>query len=166
SPEPRYFSIPSTVDGGAQRSSSALNCSPCCGSNTQAPVASTYSPALTLGTAPTTVTSPRRPRAWTRSTAQPDSGLWKVTRSTVPDSRSPIPAFYRAGEGKWMSAGARGRPRRRPLGEERLQPLAALRRQPRRRAGPRRLLHRQRLPRELPQQPLGPRQRLRPALRQ
>ena len=34
------------------------------------------------------MTSPRRPPAWTRSTANPFSGLWKVTRSMMPDSGS------------------------------------------------------------------------------
>jgi transposase len=40
-----------------------------------APVASTYSPAATAGMVPTTATRPRRPRAWTRNTANPVSGL-------------------------------------------------------------------------------------------
>ena len=75
-PEPRNFSIPSRVCGGVDRSSSARNCSPWSRSSTQAPVASTYSPTVGLGRWPTSVTSPRRPRAWTRSTAQPVSGLW------------------------------------------------------------------------------------------
>src|SRR5258708_6258375 len=41
-----------------------------------------------LGRLPTTVTRPRRPVAWTRKTANPFSGLWKVTRSTIPVSFS------------------------------------------------------------------------------
>ena len=42
------------------------------------------SPTETDAAWPTTVTSSRRPRAWTRSTEKPFSSLWKVTRSTVP----------------------------------------------------------------------------------
>ena len=110
-PEPRYFSTPSTVCGGVQRSSSALNCSPCSRSWTQAPTASTYSPAVTDAMVPTTAVRPRRPRACTRSTAKPVSGLWKVTRSTTPDSCSAISPIVPP-LGRKLDAGRAGR---RPL---------------------------------------------------
>src|SRR5262245_58471585 len=87
-PEARYFSMPSAVVGGTARISSALNCSPCCGSNTQEPAASMTSPAVMETILPTTVARPRLPRGMTRSTAKPVSGLWWVTRSTEPVSVS------------------------------------------------------------------------------
>src|SRR5262245_7336654 len=46
------------------------------------------SPALIVGAWPTTVTRSRWPRALTRKTQKPLSGLWKVTRSTRPTSVS------------------------------------------------------------------------------
>src|ERR1039457_3960853 len=47
-----------------------------------------YSPAETDGAAPSTVTRSFCPRTLTRKTQNPLSGLWKVTRSTRPDSGS------------------------------------------------------------------------------
>src|ERR671928_209528 len=44
-PEPRYFSIPSAVVGGAARRKAALNWRPCVRSLTQVPLAWTNSPA-------------------------------------------------------------------------------------------------------------------------
>src|SRR3954452_3625290 len=87
-PEPRYFSIPSAVVGGAARRKAALNCRPRARSLTQVPLAWTNSPALIAAAAPTTVARSRWPRALTRSTQKPVSGLWNVTRSTSPASAS------------------------------------------------------------------------------
>jgi hypothetical protein len=87
-PEPRYFSIPSSVVGGATCRNAALNWSPWARSLTQDPLAWTNSPAAMDAAAPTTVTRSRWPRALTRSTQKPFSGLWKVTRSTSPASAS------------------------------------------------------------------------------
>src|SRR4051794_15089999 len=93
-PEPRYFSIPARVCGGNRRSDSALNCRPCSGSASHCPVASINSPAAARGVWPTTVTGPRCPSTCTRSTAKPVSGLWKVTRSIVPESCWVMLVFY------------------------------------------------------------------------
>src|SRR4051812_43367560 len=87
-PEPRYFSIPSAVVGGAERRKAALNWSPCVRSLIQIPLAWTNSPAVIAAAAPTTATRSRWPRALTRSTQKPVSGLWYVTRSTSPASAS------------------------------------------------------------------------------
>src|SRR3954453_21458989 len=87
-PEPRYFSIPSAVVGGAALRNAALNWSPCVRSLTQVPLAWTNSPALIAAAAPTTVARSRWPRTLTRSTQKPVSGLWNVTRSTSPASAS------------------------------------------------------------------------------
>ena len=46
------------------------------------------SPALTAAAFPITVTRSRWPLTLTRSTQNPDSALWKVTRSTAPLRRS------------------------------------------------------------------------------
>ena len=81
------------VCGGMVRRCSARNCWPYSLCNTHEPTASTYSPAVTVGTVPTTVTTPRRPPGWTRSTANPVSGLWEVTRSTTPDRVSAMIAL-------------------------------------------------------------------------
>ena len=50
----------------------------------QRPAASTCSPAETDGVFPTTVARSFLPLTFTRKTAKPDSGLWKVTRSMNP----------------------------------------------------------------------------------
>src|SRR4051812_23813669 len=99
-PEPRYFSIPSAVVGGATRRKAALNCRPCARSLTQVPLAWTNSPAPIAAAAPTTVARSRWPRTLTRSTQKPVSGLWKVTRSTRPASAS-----------RWGEEGGGGAPR-------------------------------------------------------
>src|SRR5271165_111676 len=87
-PLARYFSIPSRDVGGLHLRNVALNCSPCSLSCTQLPRAVIHSPALTLARAPTTVTSSRCPFTFTRSTANPVSSLWKVTRSINPENPS------------------------------------------------------------------------------
>src|SRR3954451_16227418 len=87
-PDPRYFSMPSAVVGGAERRKAALNWRPCVRSLTQIPLAWTNSPAVIAAATPTRVTRSRWPRALTRSTQKPVSGLWKVTRSTSPASAS------------------------------------------------------------------------------
>ena len=74
-PEARYFSIPSSVSGWVVRNSAALNCRPCCGSITQAPAASSHSPAFASASVPTTDTNSRKPLTFTRSTAKPVSSL-------------------------------------------------------------------------------------------
>src|SRR5918911_3952886 len=76
--------MPSTPVGGVAVRWTALSWSPCVRSVTQLPLACTCSPALMTAQWPTTVTSSRRPRTFTRSTAKPFSGLWYVTRSTKP----------------------------------------------------------------------------------
>ena len=48
-PEPRYFSMPSRVVGGAARRKAALNCSPWVRSLIQMPLAVIHSPAETAG---------------------------------------------------------------------------------------------------------------------
>src|SRR5690242_11174246 len=63
-PEPRYFSIPSAVVGGAARRKAALNWSPCVRSFTQVPLAWTNSPAAIAAAAPTTVARSRWPRTF------------------------------------------------------------------------------------------------------
>src|SRR3954470_24424358 len=87
-PEPRYFSIPSRVVGGATLRKAALNWRPCVRSVTQVPLAWTNSPAAIAAAAPTTVARSRWPRTLTRSTQKPVSGVWNVTRSTSPASAS------------------------------------------------------------------------------
>src|SRR3954466_273455 len=87
-PAPRYFSIPSAVVGGAALRKAALNWRPWVRSLTQVPLAWTNSPAVIAAAAPTTATRSRWPRALTRSTQKPVSGLWNVTRSTSPASAS------------------------------------------------------------------------------
>jgi hypothetical protein len=83
-PEPRYFSIPSTVEGAEVFRKCALNCNPCVRSLSQIPEAVIHSPAEIIAACPTVVTRSRWPRAFTRSTQKPVSELWKVTRSTSP----------------------------------------------------------------------------------
>ena len=70
--------------GGVAVRWTALSWSPCVRSVTQLPLAWTCSPARMVAQWPTTVSSSRRPRTFTRSTAKPFSGLWYVTRSTRP----------------------------------------------------------------------------------
>src|ERR1700734_351964 len=52
------------------------------------PCAVSHSPALTLASSPTIVASSRRPSILTRSTVNPVSSLWKVTRSIRPEAAS------------------------------------------------------------------------------
>jgi hypothetical protein len=87
-PEPRYFSIPSIVVGAEVPRCDALNWTPCVRSFTHEPLAWMNSPGEIAAAWPTTVTRPRRPRSSTRRTENPFSSLWKVTRSTVPESVS------------------------------------------------------------------------------
>src|ERR1035437_3964822 len=87
-PEPRYFSMPSAEVGGATLRNVARNCRPWSRWVSHLPLACTYSPAETDGAAPSTVTRSFCPRTLTRKTQNPLSGLWKVTRSTRPDSGS------------------------------------------------------------------------------
>src|SRR3954454_20836384 len=134
-PDPRYFSIPSAVVGGAALKKAALNWRPWTRLLSQVPLAWTNSPAVIAAAAPTTVTRSRWPRALTRRTQKPVSGLWKVTRSTSParatrsgasdapgaapdaggparteDGRTVIPR----GDGYRSGAAQRGRPSARP----------------------------------------------------
>src|SRR5271169_52324 len=83
-PEPRYFSIPSTVVGAVAFRNEALNWTPCVRSLTQVPLTWTNSPAEIIAAWPRTVIRSRCPRAFTRSTQNPFSSLWNVTRSTNP----------------------------------------------------------------------------------
>src|SRR5713226_23488 len=76
-PEPRYFSIPSIVVGGAASRNEALNWTPWVRSLTQAPLAWTNSPAEIIAAWPRTVIRSRCPRALTRRTQKPFSSLWK-----------------------------------------------------------------------------------------
>jgi hypothetical protein len=84
-PDPRYFSIPSTVAGAAALRNEGLNWTPCVRSLTQVPLAWTNSPTEIIAAWPRTVIRSRCPRALTRRTQKPFSELWKVTRSTRPD---------------------------------------------------------------------------------
>ncbi len=52
------------------------------------PMHSTYSPGVIEAALPITVTSSKWPLTLTLSTQNPDSSLWKVTRSTEPVSLS------------------------------------------------------------------------------
>lgn len=54
----------------------------------QMPMHSTYSPGVIEAADPMTVIRSRCPFTLTRRTQKPDSSLWKVTRSTEPESRS------------------------------------------------------------------------------
>src|SRR3954452_6006157 len=87
-PEPRYFSMPSSVVGAVALRKEALNCRPWVRSLTHTPEPLTHSPAEIRAVWPTTVTGSRWPRTLTRSTQKPVSALWKVTRSTRPASAS------------------------------------------------------------------------------
>ena len=84
-PEPRYFSMPSSVVGGTTFRCSALNCMPWVRSFCQEPVHSRYSPGVTEAAQPVTVTSSRCPETLTLSTQKPLSSLWKVTLSREPE---------------------------------------------------------------------------------
>src|SRR3712207_2602973 len=83
-PEPRYFSMPSSVVGAVAFRKEALNCRPWGRSLTHTPEPLTPPPAEIRAAWPTTVTGSRWPRTLTRSTQKPVSALWKVTRSTRP----------------------------------------------------------------------------------
>jgi hypothetical protein len=87
-PEPRYFSMPSIVVGGAALRNEALNWTPWVPSLTQVPLAWTNSPAEIIAAWPRTVIKSRCPRALIRRTQKPFSALWKVTRSTRPAKTS------------------------------------------------------------------------------
>src|SRR3954447_9484413 len=67
SPEPRYFSMPSSDDGGADFRKAALNCCPCSRWTSHLPDAWTNSPAEIEAAWPSTVTRSRCPRTLTRS---------------------------------------------------------------------------------------------------
>jgi hypothetical protein len=82
--EARYRSIPSIVVGWLASRKDARNCCPWVRSFTQAPLIWTNSPAMIIAAWLTTVIRSRCPRALTRSTQKPFSGLWNVTRSTKP----------------------------------------------------------------------------------
>jgi|GEM_PF-5738190 hypothetical protein len=111
--------MPSSVVGGLALRKTARNCRPCVTSLTQAPLARTNSPAVIVAAWPTTVIRSRCPRAFTRSTQNPVSALWNVTRSTTPASTSlaaasavlaciplPYPGFMTYGNGWWTGPGA------------------------------------------------------------
>src|SRR4051812_42618605 len=87
-PEARYRSMPSSVVGGLTLRKDARNCWPCVRSFTQVPLIWTNSPAAIIAACPTTVIRSRCPLALTRSTQNPFSGLWNVTRSTRPAKAS------------------------------------------------------------------------------
>src|SRR5262249_30815166 len=70
-PEPRYFSIPSTVVGAVAFRNEVLNWTPCVRSLIQVPLAWTNSPAEIIAAWPRTVIKSRWPRAFTRSTQKP-----------------------------------------------------------------------------------------------
>src|ERR687898_2787470 len=61
SPEPRYFSMPSSDDGGADFRKAALNCWPCSRWTSHLPDAWTNSPAEIEAAWPSTVTRSRCP---------------------------------------------------------------------------------------------------------
>ncbi len=75
-PDPKYFSMPSSVVGCVVVTCVALNCRPCSRSVVHSPVALMNSPALIAAACPTTATRSRCPRALTRSTQKPFSALW------------------------------------------------------------------------------------------
>ena len=83
-PEARYFTIPSSDVGAEVFRKRARNCCPCARSLTHSPDAVIHSPAEIDAAWPTTVTRSRCPRALVRSTQNPFSALWNVTRSTRP----------------------------------------------------------------------------------
>src|SRR3974390_3795715 len=72
-PEPKYFSMPSTVVGAVALKNEALNWTPCVRSLIQVPLTWTNSPAEIIAAWPRTVTRSRWPRALTRSTQKPFS---------------------------------------------------------------------------------------------
>ncbi len=83
-PEARYFSIPPRVVGGVGFKNDARNWSPWVRSLAHTPLAWTNSPGEIKGAWPTIVMGSRCPRAVTRNTQNPLSGLWNTTRSTRP----------------------------------------------------------------------------------
>src|SRR3954452_694536 len=70
-PEPRYFSIPSTVVGGVAFRNEARNCRPCVRSLTQVPLICTHSPAEMLAAWPTMVIRSRLPARLDAQHAEP-----------------------------------------------------------------------------------------------
>lgn len=67
--------MPSSVVGELAVRNVALNCGPCVGLLTQAPLACTNCPALMAPPCATTVIGSRWPRTFTRRTQKPFSGL-------------------------------------------------------------------------------------------
>jgi hypothetical protein len=76
--------MPSTDEGAEVLRNRARNCSPWARSLVHSSEAVTHSPAEIIAAWPTVVTRSRWPRAFTRSTQKPLSGLRNVTRSTDP----------------------------------------------------------------------------------
>src|SRR5882757_10615165 len=85
-PEPRYFSMPSTVVGAVALRNEALNWTPCVRSLTQVPLAWTNSPAAIIAAWPRTVIRSRWPRALTRSTQHAEAVLRVVEGHAVDQS--------------------------------------------------------------------------------
>src|SRR5690349_15759831 len=83
-PEARYFSMPPRVVGGIGFKNEARNWSPWVRSLAHTPLAWTNSLGEISGTWPTIVIGSGWPRAATRSTQNPLSGLWNTTRWTRP----------------------------------------------------------------------------------
>ena len=88
--------MPSREVGAWQRTSVARSCIPWSRLRSHRPSAVIHSPGETAATTPTTGTRSRRPFTFTLSTAKPVSSLWKVTRSTRPDSPSTGAEFSEA----------------------------------------------------------------------
>src|SRR5262245_22842452 len=80
--------MPSMDEGGTTCRKLARNWRPCSRCCCHCPLAWMCSPACTSAADPRTVTRSRCPRILTRSTQNPVSALWNVTRSTTPDSGS------------------------------------------------------------------------------
>ncbi len=102
--------MPSMLEGAEAFRNCALNCSPWVRSLNQTPEAVIHSPAEIIAAWPTTVTKSRCPRALTRRTQKPLSGLWNVTRSIRPARTS----VGLSGAGAMNPAPATRRPSGRP----------------------------------------------------
>src|SRR5215475_16151149 len=87
-PEPRYFSMRSTVVGAVALRNEALNWTPCVRSLIQDPLAWTNSPAEIIAAWPTRVMRSRWPRALTRGTQKPFVRI--VERDAVDQSRQDL----------------------------------------------------------------------------
>jgi hypothetical protein len=83
-PEPRYFSIPTSVSGTSSVTLVARSCSPWLRSTSRTPRARTREPTATCGNVPTIVSWPRRPGTATLTTRKPFSRFSNVMRSTSP----------------------------------------------------------------------------------